>query len=725
MERGISLLFLGFGLLILSVGFSMAYDVYPGHDQNFEGKYAIKNVTNVSMQCMTLNGVLSCDVNTLGNQSWNQALADTLYAKIIWNYNQTAPAIAYTNAVNASLASWINTNFLLKTDQRYNETSLILGINSTIWSELNLKLYATDQRYNETNLILGVNSSLWSYINANKDVWLSTYNSTYDATTRDVNANRSSWFSTYNATYATWAYNQTTATFNLYNSTWDNREIINSVNSSIWNYLSTFQGGNQSFNQTLTDSLYIHQSAFSFLQNWTGDQCPSGNYSYGYYQNGTPKCRDAVGGGSIVNFDNYTIIFSSTWGVNQSWINNTIDQRFVFLNGTIYTSDEVYINKLGTTFTFNQTKENIDIMALLNSVGIISQDIKSVNLTAATYAGNLTSGGLTGYDAANNICNLDYPGSHMCNEFEVTSYLAKVGENNFYTQTNDDAWVIAGGPKYVPAVTPVDDCMGFTNSEPTAVGNYWKYKTVNGGGKAINCQNDLKLSCCTIAPVNSSGGSANFTTDSYFLFDGSLLQMNTATLNATIDARQTGGGNASWNQGLADTLYYSITNPLNFINKTEADNYYEPLGGVGEMSQFTNDSNTIFNKANFINFQFTGKVFEIDNYTGDSLFKVTNDLSGDDSNVSATTIGNSNKYFVNIAQETICGIPGWMGGGTACGNMTGYNSTGDTDWQYVSEKRFNFNGNNGNGENGKNGKNNNSEKTDKILAAKENEIMEI
>ena len=46
------------------------------------------------------------------------------------------------------------------------------------------------------------------------------------------------------------------------------------------------------------------------------------------------------------------------------------------------------------------------------------------------------------------------------------------------------------------------------------------------------------------------------------------------------------GINASFNQGLTDTLYYSKTNPLNFLNKTQTDLLYSPIGTVGGNASF-------------------------------------------------------------------------------------------------------------------------------------------
>ena len=69
--------------------------------------------------------------------------------------------------------------------------------------------------------------------------YLSTYNASYHGLIQNL-----SYLSTYNATYHKWAYNQTNDTFTLYNSTWDNRVLIQLVNLSIsgnnLSWLSTY-----------------------------------------------------------------------------------------------------------------------------------------------------------------------------------------------------------------------------------------------------------------------------------------------------------------------------------------------------------------------------------------------------------------------------------------------------------------------------------------------------
>jgi hypothetical protein len=124
--------------------------------------------------------------------------------------------------------------------------------------------------------------------------------------------------------------------------------------------------------------------------------------------------------------------------------------------------------------------------------------VSVINFTGSDYDGNVTNGSLTGYDAANNICNVEFSGAHMCTQHEVSSYIASVGAASL--PASQISWVIAGGPKYAPADHPVNDCDGLTNSGTGAtdpLGSFWSFNNINGGkGIAGNCGMSYPLACC-------------------------------------------------------------------------------------------------------------------------------------------------------------------------------------------------------------------------------------
>ena len=149
------------------------------------------------------------------NATWNQSLADTLYAGIIWNYNQTTPVFSY---ITDNEAAWLST---------YNATYAANMANNSFNQTLGNLLYAP-------NTTIGIQ-------------WLINSTGIY----------------TYN-------YNHTSTVFNLWNSTWDNRGLINmlsandtSINTTkniqeLLNFTGIYSqgGGNGTFNQSLTDILY-------------------------------------------------------------------------------------------------------------------------------------------------------------------------------------------------------------------------------------------------------------------------------------------------------------------------------------------------------------------------------------------------------------------------------------------------------------------------------------
>jgi len=116
-------------------------------------------------------------------------------------------------------------------------TNLPSGTDS--WSENYTNYYNKSDIYNK------------SEIDNSNSSWSSTYNETYhnfsyNHTTiaqayADANMsvsvlqnilNTTGLYSTFNITYESWNYNQTLATFNMYNATWDNRELLTSINTT-------------------------------------------------------------------------------------------------------------------------------------------------------------------------------------------------------------------------------------------------------------------------------------------------------------------------------------------------------------------------------------------------------------------------------------------------------------------------------------------------------------
>ncbi|MDP2947823.1 MAG: hypothetical protein Q8N88_06935, partial [Nanoarchaeota archaeon] len=218
-------------------------------------------------------------------------------------------------AENSSLWEVINTR-LEDTDQRYNETTLISGINTTLnimsldfynkgeiddlilgvsnssWNQsltdmlyysisnpLNFINHTQAQDYNDTALILTTNSSLWGQINLNGPDWSSTFNETYDIwaynQTTSSNYDYNHTLDVYDLWGVLW-YNYTSDTYTLWNSAWTNT-FNESYHGLIQNasYLDTF-------NETYNDYGYNHTIDTFILYNSTWDNTVDTAYLYNH-----------------------------------------------------------------------------------------------------------------------------------------------------------------------------------------------------------------------------------------------------------------------------------------------------------------------------------------------------------------------------------------------------------------------------------------------------------
>jgi len=227
------------------------------------------------------------------NSSWNESYANTLYASIIWNYNQS-------DGVGTGNLSW-------------NETYA-----RTIFQLNGIAYNATyESTYNATY-------ALWAY---NQTYNGSTYNATYDLWAYNQSTASSG---TYNATYDTWAYNQSSPFY-----TW--------LSSFLYDYNQTAPANtytdsvvNRSFNQTLTDSLYAPIGSSGDNSSWNQSYANTLYQPIGIAYNATYESTYNA------TYDlwayNQTIASAQSNIFNQV-LNTTSNVTFKnanFINGTIY-----------------------------------------------------------------------------------------------------------------------------------------------------------------------------------------------------------------------------------------------------------------------------------------------------------------------------------------------------------------------------------------------------
>jgi len=292
-----------------------------------------------------------------GNSSWNQTFANTLYSDIIWGYNQTTETYNLYNDIwsstyNATYDLWAyNQTYSGST---YNATYDAKVTDNESWNEvyadgLYLKTVADDSVLIKSNNITNLptctgterlfsDGSLFTCLETSGGDGAGNLSSTngvylYDdgeivyfnetklnLTITDLAGSGSGGNSSFNQTltdglYAgiEWAYNQTTATYNLYNDVWSS--TYNATYDALISY-------NLSFNQTLTDGLYA-------------------DIIWGYNQT------------EALNVNETQMEFSNGYlNILQSWIESVIDSIF----GTKTTDDLIEgVTNLYNNNTFNQT----------------------------------------------------------------------------------------------------------------------------------------------------------------------------------------------------------------------------------------------------------------------------------------------------------------------------------------------------------------------------------
>jgi len=175
-------------------------------------------------------------------------------------------------------------------------------------------------------------------------------------------------------------------------------------------------------------------------------------------------------------------------------INTKIDNLNTSLLSTIQNANSTLNNNINTVNTSltNQIQNINNSIANMTSYAPIAK----VNFTSGTYNGSLRNGSLVGYRAGHAICQSQFANSFMCGQEDINDYL---GNNKTFT-VSTDAWIFAGGPKYVPATISMNDCMGFTTDQiGTSLGNYFKTNITSGSGtfNGINCQTQIQLACCS------------------------------------------------------------------------------------------------------------------------------------------------------------------------------------------------------------------------------------
>lgn len=422
-----------------------------------------------STQYLTFNGT-TLSISSLANNTWTST------------YNSTYAQWAYNQSLSNTITQWLYNQTLLGDNLYINMNSSSYFLNE---SQLNKTI---DTKLNSSDMNLSVYNINVTYINVTEIKGSKLYFTFINATYMNV----SQLFVGGEEINGSFIYNHTLHTFNTYNSTWDNRALIFSINTSaniqtlenqsifnatynIWTYNQTL-GGDQRFvnidGDTMTNTLTVSSGGI----NITGDSIFGG----GWQQGGT-----TISGGNIFTQVLYVVNITSL-GVSNLNVNGSIipDTNFndtfdlgssslqwndlylgtgdLYLGGTgqkkwwynqtqsIYyynqTATHFFYNMTDTRFYYNQTLLHDNLYLNFNASSYFIRE-NILNLTIARYTSNLSIN--------NTIYNQTYQGlisntsylSTFNATYDIWSYnqsLSNTITQWLYNQTIASGWNLSG-----------------------------------------------------------------------------------------------------------------------------------------------------------------------------------------------------------------------------------------------------------------------------------------
>jgi len=201
---------------------------------------------------------------------------------------------------------------------------------------------------------------------------------------------------------------------------------------------------------------------------------------------------DSLSGGNLIYNETFVNgIVNGSWNVMLGEdSSNPLPLEF----GRIYYYDyEIDGSDVNFT-TFNGT--NVGRQFFYSPLGDISSDDLSFgfffNYTNVKTTGNITNGTLNGYFAANAICDAEYPGTHMCQMYDI---LNTINTNRSISNFGATFRVSEGAPGFT---ANANDCDGWKSATSSALGSIWVGDTTNGGsGSLVACNAERAIGCCT------------------------------------------------------------------------------------------------------------------------------------------------------------------------------------------------------------------------------------
>jgi len=572
--------------------------------------------TNASTACDATEVLLgngTCYNSTLfydgaGNESWTQALADTLYYGVanIWGfYNSTDFSITdYFTKVQIVAFDYFNlTNFPYTHLSNFTND---LGIEN--YSHLSNFTDDLGDRGYTSNLNFTNDASFWNDTYA-------TFNKTYADTlyaSISVTGDNSSWNKTYadtiyavigygddwNKTYADTLYADISVTGD--NSSWNETyadtlyyDISNP--STFWNatfalfnktYADTLYadiavtGDNSSWNKTYADTLYASISVTGDNESWNETYATSIYAPINYGDDWNKTYADTLYAGIDVTGD------------NSSW-NKTYADTLYYDLGNSYG----YYNSTDFSITDYWTSAQVESFSFWNDTYATFNKTYADTLYAEIGAGNSSwnesyADGL--YLLQSNEGNLDVNSSDYWDDYNTanTTWFQNIAGALSLKLTQLTIWV--------------DAWLGTKNTDDLTEGttNLYQNKSFN------ETHTDTLYADINLVDTNAS--TACSTTE--------VLLGNGTCYNSTLF--YDGAGNASWTQSLADTLYYDIGNSYGYYNSTNQQPVSNYTEDEIEAFIFDNDNTANFNMSGYNITMDGGKI-----YSNSSCVKIVGDTS--------------------------------------------------------------------------------------------------
>lgn len=231
---------------------------------------------------------------------------------------------------------------------------------------------------------------------------------------------------------------------------------------------------NLSVNNVSTTSITVNGQTVTSVASTLQDATDNGNV--------TTNSIQFAGGTSTANFniDGYLAL----GGIRLDALGTNSTTSGAFLVGVYDNFSSINATTVQGAF------EAID--SLLSSMST-STGSYFVGLTALAYNGNFSAFGKVGYQAANAICESEYPGSHFCRTDEMLQTISDKDIAALFVATTF-GWISEGPPGYT---ANSNDCTGYTTSNNLYLGAFWGFDPNGGGaGWLTNCSNTRKISCC-------------------------------------------------------------------------------------------------------------------------------------------------------------------------------------------------------------------------------------